>query len=136
MALPEDVHPVDLHVGSMIRMRRKLLGISQEQLADALKLTFQQVQKYERGANRVSASKLFLVAQALNTTPAFFFPPAEALDDGPDGSSELLNFFGQTGGLEIARLFVLLTSPQRTNVIRVAQAIVDATAPQEQAIAA
>jgi DNA-binding XRE family transcriptional regulator len=54
---PKRPDPVDLHVGGRIRMRRKLLGLSQEYLADALQLTFQQVQKYERGANRVSASK-------------------------------------------------------------------------------
>ena len=58
-------NPVDLHVGGRIRMRRKLLGVSQERLADDLGLTFQQVQKYERGANRVSASKLYEIAKSL-----------------------------------------------------------------------
>lgn len=56
---------VDIHVGKRIRARRKLLGISQEALADALGLTFQQVQKYERAANRVSASKLYDIARTL-----------------------------------------------------------------------
>jgi len=59
-------HPVDRHVGLRIRMRRKELGVSQEKLAEALGLTFQQVQKYERAANRVSASKLFEIARALD----------------------------------------------------------------------
>src|SRR6266545_1294152 len=66
-------HPVDRHVGLRIRMRRKELGISQEKLADALGLTFQQVQKYERAANRVSASKLWEVARALNTSISYFY---------------------------------------------------------------
>jgi len=66
-------HPVDRHVGLRIRMRRKELGISQEKLAEALGLTFQQVQKYERAANRVSASKLFEIARALNTSVAYFY---------------------------------------------------------------
>ena len=59
-------NPVDLHVGGRVRMRRKMLGISQERLAEALGLTFQQVQKYERGANRISASKLYEIARFLS----------------------------------------------------------------------
>ena len=66
-------HTVDVHVGARIRLRRRLLGMSQERLADALGLTFQQVQKYERGANRVSASKLFEIARTLQTPIEFFF---------------------------------------------------------------
>src|SRR5262245_58044651 len=66
-------HPVDRHVGLHIRMRRKELGLSQEKLADSLGLTFQQVQKYERGANRVSASKLWEIARALDISVAYFY---------------------------------------------------------------
>ena len=66
-------HTVDVHVGARVRLRRRLLGMSQERLADALGLTFQQVQKYERGANRVSASKLFEIARTLQTPIEFFF---------------------------------------------------------------
>ena len=66
-------HPVDIHVGSRIRMRRTLLGMSQEKLGDALALTFQQVQKYERGANRVGASRLFEISKILDVPVSFFF---------------------------------------------------------------
>ena len=66
----EGPHPVDRHVGLRIRMRRKEMGISQERLAEALGITFQQVQKYERGANRVSASKLYEIAAALRAPVA------------------------------------------------------------------
>jgi len=66
-------HPVDIHVGSRVRMRRTLLGMSQEKLGDALALTFQQVQKYERGANRVGASRLFEISQILDVPVSFFF---------------------------------------------------------------
>src|ERR1700760_1136603 len=66
-------NPVDLHVGARIRMRRKLLGVSQQALAESLGLTFQQVQKYERGANRVSASKLYEIARALHVPVPYFF---------------------------------------------------------------
>ena len=71
-------HPVDVHVGSRIRMRRTLLGMSQEKLGDALALTFQQVQKYERGANRVGASRLFEISQILDVPVSFFFEEMSA----------------------------------------------------------
>lgn len=73
-------HHVDLHVGARIRLRRKVLGVSQERLADQLGLTFQQVQKYERGANRVSASKLYEIGRALDAAPGFFYEGLR--DDG------------------------------------------------------
>ena len=66
-------HPVDVHVGSRVRMRRTLLGMSQEKLGDALALTFQQVQKYERGANRVGASRLYEISKILDVPVSFFF---------------------------------------------------------------
>ena len=66
-------NPVDIHVGARVRMRRKMKGVSQEVLANQLKLTFQQVQKYERGSNRISASKLYEIAKALETPVAWFF---------------------------------------------------------------
>jgi transcriptional regulator with XRE-family HTH domain len=70
--------PVDLHVGSRIRLRRTLLAMSQERLGDALDLTFQQVQKYERGVNRVGASRLFDLSRVLDVPISFFF------DDMPE----------------------------------------------------
>lgn len=66
-------HPVDIHVGARIRLRRTLLGMSQEKLGDALSLTFQQVQKYEGGKNRVGASRLFEISQILDVPIEFFF---------------------------------------------------------------
>ena len=69
---------IDVHVGSRIRLRRTLLGMSQERLGEALGLTFQQVQKYERGVNRVSASRLFDLSRVLDVPISFFF------DDMPD----------------------------------------------------
>ncbi len=66
-------HPVDVHVGSCIHTRRKLLGMSQTALGDKLGLTFQQVQKYERGANRVGSSRLFEISRILDVPISFFF---------------------------------------------------------------
>ena len=65
--------PVDIHVGARIRLRRTLLGLSQERLGDALGLTFQQVQKYERGVNRVGASRLFDLSRILDVPISFFY---------------------------------------------------------------
>jgi transcriptional regulator with XRE-family HTH domain len=81
-----DVHPddvsradvIDAHVGRRLRLRRNLLGLSQEKLAESIGLTFQQVQKYERGVNRVSASKLFYISQALHVPVSFFFEDMSA----------------------------------------------------------
>jgi transcriptional regulator with XRE-family HTH domain len=74
--------PIDIHVGSRVRLRRTLLGMSQERLGDALGLTFQQVQKYERGVNRVGASRLFDISRVLDVPISFFF------DDMPEGMNE------------------------------------------------
>ena len=73
LELERSPNPVDRHVGLRIRLRRKELGVSQEKLADSIGLTFQQVQKYERAANRVSASKLWEMARALKTSIAYFY---------------------------------------------------------------
>lgn len=108
-------NPVDSHVGARVRIRRKMLGMSQQQLADALGLTFQQVQKYERGANRISASKLYGVAKALQVPVAFFFDGlADTVGDGEiDEAAEQANlttrnFLMTAEGLELAELFTRL----------------------------
>ena len=96
----EKPNPIDVHVGSRVRLRRNMLGLSQEKLGDAIGLTFQQVQKYERGANRIGASRLHELSRVLDVPVSFFFddtdpvrapaipngfaePPAEAFDADP-----------------------------------------------------
>ena len=108
-------NPVDLHVGARIRMRRRLQGVSQEKLAEALGLTFQQVQKYERGANRVSASKLYEIAAMLKAPISYFFdgladPASETADDDSQGGDEraVHAFLMTSEGLELARSFTLV----------------------------
>jgi len=102
---------VDLHVGARIRMRRKMLNISQEHLADTLKLTFQQVQKYERGANRVSASKLYEIARTLQSPVSFFFegladPVTHQNDEAAAAADRVVTDFLNTAeGLELAAMF-------------------------------
>lgn len=75
---PKTPRPVDIEVGRRIRTRRQALGMSQEKLGEALGITFQQIQKYEKGANRVGASRLAQIADALDVPPAFFFPETKA----------------------------------------------------------
>jgi transcriptional regulator with XRE-family HTH domain len=101
-------NPVDRHVGLRIRMRRKELGISQERLAESIGLTFQQVQKYERAANRVSASKLWEMSRALSTNIGYFY---EGLGDahGAAGSNlpreSMQDFLLTPEGIELAAVF-------------------------------
>ena len=83
-------HPVDIHVGGRVRLRRALLGMNQGKLAEALGLAFQQVQKYERGANRISSSKLYHLSQILDVPVSFFFDdmPEDVAAAGEYGMSD------------------------------------------------
>ena len=72
-------NPIDLHVGNRVRQRRRLLGMTQQRLADAVRIRFQQIQKYESGANRISASRLWSLSKALDVPVAYFF---EDVDEG------------------------------------------------------
>ena len=75
-------HPIDVHVGSRVRLRRTLLGLNQTQLGEQLGITYQQVQKYEQGVNRISASRLYKLTQILDTPLAFFFEDVPLETDG------------------------------------------------------
>ena len=86
--------PIDVHVGSRIRLRRTLMGMSQERLGEALGLTFQQVQKYERGVNRVGASRLYDLSRVLDVPISFFF------DDMPDTLAPQAGGAGMSGFAE------------------------------------
>jgi transcriptional regulator with XRE-family HTH domain len=101
-------HPIDRHVGLRIRMRRKELGMTQDKLAQALGLTFQQVQKYERGANRVSASKLWEMARALKAPVAYFYDGLGDDAEARTGASSFTNaqdFLLTSEGMELAATF-------------------------------
>lgn len=114
-------------------MRRKLMGVSQERLAEALDLTFQQVQKYEKGTNRISASKLFEAAKFLEVEIGYFF---EGLSRGPgDGLSEpagerfAQTFFMTHEGVEMASLFPRLSARQRKQLLELARTFIDECPP-------
>ncbi|HYE45357.1 MAG TPA: helix-turn-helix domain-containing protein [Caulobacter sp.] len=128
---PDGPAEVDLHVGRRIRQRRKALNVTQEALADALGLTFQQIQKYERGANRVSASKLYQIAATLQTPVDYFFDgladPAAETPVGETGFDRAINdFLMSQEGLEMAALFVRIEKPAlRRQLVQLMRAMVD-----------
>jgi len=132
-AVYDGPHPVDRHVGLRIRMRRKELGISQERLAESLGLTFQQVQKYERAANRVSASKLFEIARALSTSVGYFYiglDGSEGHDLDSAANLEAHAFLLTPEGAELASLFPKLGRGRvRRRVLELVRAIADDEEP-------
>jgi len=132
-------NPIDVHVGGRVRLRRTLLGMSQEKLGEALGLTFQQVQKYERGANRIGASRLFDLSRVLDVPVSFFF------DDMSDETKSQAPSLLLGGGLEeppaqferdpmtkretleLVRAYYRITDPQvRKRVYELAKALADA----------
>ncbi|MBO1080118.1 helix-turn-helix domain-containing protein [Roseomonas haemaphysalidis] len=82
--------PIDTHVGSRVRLRRTLLGLSQEKLGEALGLTFQQVQKYERGVNRIGASRLFDLSRVLDVPIGFFFDDMPGMPNASGGGNSMM----------------------------------------------
>ena len=104
-------NPVDKHVGSRVRMRRIMLGMSQEKLGDALSLTFQQVQKYEKGTNRIGASRLQHISNILQVPVAFFFEGAPSVPGAPHAKSTapspdyVADFLATSAGLELIKAF-------------------------------
>jgi transcriptional regulator with XRE-family HTH domain len=133
MAAPKKTpNPIDVHVGSRIRLRRAMVGMSQEKLGESLGITFQQVQKYEKGTNRVGASRLQNIAAVLNVPVSFFF------EDAPTGSSEaatgmaesassyVVDFLSSSEGLQLNRAFVKVSDPKvRRKIIDLVRSLAD-----------
>ncbi len=93
-------NPVDIHVGARVRLRRTLLGLSQEKLGEAIGLTFQQVQKYERGANRIGSSRLFDLSRVLDVPVGFFFEDMPSTVSSRSPAQVRGNEFAMQGGAE------------------------------------
>jgi len=127
--------PIDKYVGSRVRMRRILLGFSQEKLGAALGLTFQQVQKYEKGTNRISASRLQEISKTLNIAPSYFFDGAPTGGTTPAtvgteaegfSAASITDFIGTAEGVQLNKAFARITNPQvRKRVIDLVSAIAD-----------
>jgi len=116
---------IDVHVGSRIRFRRTTLGLSQEKLGDGLGITFQQVQKYEKGTNRVGASRLQNIASILNVPISFFFEEAAiAAGEGPNEISDISIFISSSEGLALNRAFVSISDPAvRQSIVKLAKSV-------------
>ena len=119
-------NPVDIHVGSRVRLQRMLLGISQEKLGEQLGLTFQQVQKYEKGVNRIGASRLFDLSRVLNVPIDFFYEDAPGRE--PRGTtatgfaergadSYMFEFLNTREGLELNRAFARIADPKSRRAV-------------------
>ncbi|MEI3854809.1 MULTISPECIES: helix-turn-helix domain-containing protein [unclassified Ensifer] len=108
---------IDVFVGSRVRMRRLMAGLSQEKLADGLGITFQQVQKYEKGTNRIGASRLQAIADILGVHPSFFFQEGDdaaarsGAGDTTREPSEISSFVSSKEGIALNRAFLKITDP-------------------------
>ena len=126
-------NPIDAHVGTRVRLRRMLLGMSQEKLGEHLGLTFQQVQKYEKGVNRIGASRLFDLARVLGVPVQFFYDeaPTDVIDTAlAPGFSEqpaesyVIEFLSTREGLELNKAFVKITDPKvRRSVVELVRSL-------------
>ncbi|CVI63201.1 helix-turn-helix transcriptional regulator (plasmid) [Agrobacterium leguminum] len=119
-------NPIDVHVGCRIRLRRTMSGMSQERLGDSLGITFQQIQKYERGTNRVGASRLQNIANILNVPVSFFFENSPGQDtsliDLPQ--DDLQTFLSSPEGFRLNQEFVKIADPKvRHRIVEMVKAI-------------
>jgi transcriptional regulator with XRE-family HTH domain len=125
------LNPIDKHVGSRLRMRRLMLDMSQTDIADALGLTFQQVQKYEKGTNRIGASRLQHISQILQVPVPFFFeggPAAPGLGSSAKetavSASYVTDFLATSDGLSLVKAFMLIEDPKlRRAIVRLVEEI-------------
>ena len=110
-------HPVDVHVGARVRLRRMILGISQESLGNALGLTFQQIQKYEKGANRIGASRLFELSDLLDVPIQYFYDDYGDMIGAPAGFTEsdpgdaFMELVNSPEGVQLCRYFSAIDDP-------------------------
>lgn len=114
-------HPVDVHVGKRIRHRRWMLGMTQQQLAEAVGIKFQQIQKYETGTNRVSASRLWDVAHALDVSISFFF---EGLDQQANGATDMPEeLLENREAMHLVRAYYAIPENQRRRLVDLARVL-------------
>ncbi len=128
-------HHIDVHVGSRVRLRRMFIGMSQERLGEQMNLTFQQIQKYEKGTNRIGASRLFQLAEVLNVPVGFFFEGLDVPSQGakaagfaePNSETYVMDFLDSREGVELNRAFVRIKDPKvRKSIVDMVRAMAEA----------
>jgi transcriptional regulator with XRE-family HTH domain len=116
MALTKKPNPIDIHVGGRVRMRRMILGMSQERLGEQLGITFQQIQKYEKGTNRIGASRLQNIAGVLSVPVSYFFENAPTHTGAPGlgdgGNGHVADFQPTSETIQLNRAFVRIGDPR------------------------
>ncbi|MDF1855233.1 helix-turn-helix transcriptional regulator [Pseudooceanicola sp.] len=118
-------HPVDAHVGKRIRHRRWLVGMTQQQLAERVGIKFQQIQKYETGANRVSASRLWDIADALDVPVSFFFEGLDADGGQKEPNNVPADLLGDKEALDLIRSYYAIPENQRRRLFELARVLSD-----------
>ncbi|WP_133484829.1 helix-turn-helix domain-containing protein [Aliiroseovarius marinus] len=118
-------HPVDIHVGKRVRHRRWMVGMTQHQLAEKVGIKFQQIQKYETGMNRVSASRLWDMASALNVPVSFFFEGLENHADDVNGNAMPGDILADKEALELVRSYYAIPENQRRRLFELARVLSD-----------
>ncbi|KUJ76970.1 Cro/Cl family transcriptional regulator [Ruegeria marisrubri] len=117
-------HPVDVHVGKRVRHRRWLIGMTQQQLAEQVGIKFQQIQKYETGANRISASRLWDIAEALDVPVSFFFEGLdEAHKEAPGKKNVPADLMGDKEALDLVRSYYAIPENQRRRLFELARVL-------------
>ncbi len=119
-------HPVDVHVGKRIRHRRWMNGTTQQQLAEKVGIKFQQIQKYETGMNRVSASRLWDIAHTLGVPISFFFEGMDGAAEAPQGSAMPGDVLADREALELLRSYYAIPEQQRRRLFDLARVLSDA----------
>jgi len=127
-------HPIDHHVGQKLRQRRRLLGLTQQKLAEAVNIRFQQIQKYESGANRISASRLWALARALDVPVSYFFDGLNGVENGSAGNGHAYSHpagktgtradvFNQKETIDLVRAYYTLEDEPRRRLLDLAKAM-------------
>lgn len=138
MAEDKKPHPIDVHVGGRVRLRRTMLGMSQDKLADSLGLTFQQIQKYEKGVNRIGASRVFEISRVLGVPIQFFFDDFNIdtgrsygfAEQGPDDGMAMMELLNTPEGVQLCKHFASIKDQKiRKRVLELVKSLSNGDAP-------
>ena len=131
MEKPKSPHPVDVHVGARVKLRRTMLGMSQDKLGESLGLPFQQIQKYEKGVNRIGASRIFQIAKILDVPIQYLFddfdrPAVAGFAEDDSETASFMDLLNTPDGVQLCRHYSKIDDPKvRKRVLDLVKAIAD-----------